>query len=388
MTSPKPKLETLAVHAADFKELNKDVVPAIHLTTTYEREEDGSYPQGFIYTRMDNPNRSALETALAALEGGTACAAFSSGMAAISAVLQLLKSGDHVLISDDLYHGTRHIVNGIMARWGLEASYVDMTNIDLVATQFQDNTKLVWLETPSNPLLKIIDIEALSKLSHTKGSLVAVDATWTTPVVQRPLDLGADIVMHSTTKYLGGHSDILGGAVIVNEDVNNGADNSALMEGIREIQLLGGAVPSPFDCWLLRRSLQSLPYRMRGHCENAMAIATFLETQNFVQAVHYPGLESHPQHATAAKQMTSFGGMMSLQIGEDETSPDLAMKLIANLKLIVRATSLGGVESLIEHRASIEGEGTTTPQNLLRVSIGLEHPDDLIADFVQALETL
>ncbi len=380
MTSPKPKLETLAVHAADFKELSKDVVPAIHLTTTYEREEDGSYPQGFVYTRSENPNRNALETALTALEGGDGCAAFSSGMAAISAVLQLLKSGDHVLISDDLYHGTRHIVNGIMARWGLEASYTDMTDVKEVATQLQDNTKLVWLETPSNPLLKIIDIEALSKLSHDKGSLVAVDATWTTPVVQRPLDLGADIVMHSTTKYLGGHSDILGGAVIVNDD--------ALMEGIREIQLLGGAVPSPFDCWLLRRSLQSLPYRMRGHCENAMAVASFLEKQNFVQAVHYPGLESHPQHAVASKQMASFGGMMSLQIGDDETSPDLAMKLAANLKLIVRATSLGGVESLIEHRASIEGEGTTTPQNLLRVSIGLEHPDDLIADFAQALESL
>ncbi len=380
MTSPKPKLETLAVHAADFKELSKDVVPAIHLTTTYEREEDGSYPQGFVYTRSENPNRNALETALTALEGGDGCAAFSSGMAAISAVLQLLKSGDHVLISDDLYHGTRHIVNGIMARWGLEASYTDMTDVNEVASQLQDNTKLVWLETPSNPLLKIIDIEALSKLSHDKGSLVAVDATWTTPVVQRPLDLGADIVMHSTTKYLGGHSDILGGAVIVNDD--------ALMEGIREIQLLGGAVPSPFDCWLLRRSLQSLPYRMRGHCENAMAVASFLEKQNFVQAVHYPGLESHPQHAVASKQMASFGGMMSLQIGDDETSPDLAMKLAANLKLIVRATSLGGVESLIEHRASIEGEGTTTPQNLLRVSIGLEHPDDLIADFAQALETL
>jgi len=379
-TSPKPKLETLAVHAADFKELSKDVVPAIHLTTTYEREEDGSYPEGFVYTRSENPNRNALETALAALEGGTSCAAFGSGMAAIAAVLQLLKSGDHVLISDDLYHGTRHIANGIMARWGLEASYVDMTDVEVVATHFQDNTKLVWLETPSNPLLKIIDIEALSNLSHDKGAQVAVDATWTTPVVQRPLDLGADIVMHSTTKYLGGHSDILGGAVIVNDD--------AIMEGIREIQLLGGAVPSPFDCWLLRRSLQSLPYRMRGHCDNALAIAQFLEAQDNVKAVHYPGLESHPQHTVAAKQMNSFGGMLSIQVGEEDANPDLAMKLAANLKLIVRATSLGGVESLIEHRASIEGEGTATPQNLLRISIGLEHPDDLIADFSQALETL
>ena len=380
MTSLKPKLETLAVHAADFAELSKDVVPAIHLTTTYEREEDGSYPQGFVYTRMENPNRSALETALAMLEGGTSCVAFGSGMAAIAAVLQLLKSGDHVLISDDLYHGTRHIVNGIMARWGLEASYVDMTDVESIATYFQENTELVWLETPSNPLLKIIDIEALSKLSHEKGSLVAVDATWTTPVVQRPLDLGADIVMHSTTKYLGGHSDILGGAVIVRDNF--------VMKGIREIQLLGGAVPSPFDCWLLRRSLQSLPYRMRGHCDNALAIAEFLETQDNIQAVHYPGLKSHPQHETATKQMNTFGGMMSIQVGEDPTSPDLAMKLAANLELIVRATSLGGVESLIEHRASIEGDGTTTPQNLLRISIGLEHPDDLIADFAQALAKL
>jgi len=376
----KPKLETLAVHAADFSELSKDVVPAIHLTTTYEREEDGSYPQGFVYTRSENPNRNALETALAALEGGVACAAFGSGMAAISSILQLLKSGDHVLISDDLYHGTRHIVNGIMARWGLEASYVDMTDVNSLDTQFQDNTKLVWLETPSNPLLKIIDIAALSSLSHKNDCLVAVDATWTTPVVQRPLDLGADIVMHSTTKYLGGHSDILGGAVIVNDE--------SLIESIREIQLLGGAVPSPFDCWLLRRSLQSLPYRMRGHCDNALKVAQFLETQDSVQAVHYPGLASHPQHQVAAKQMQSFGGMMSVQIGEDASSPDLAMKLAANLKLIVRATSLGGVESLIEHRASIEGEGTATPQNLLRISIGLEHPDDLIADFAQALAQL
>ncbi len=380
MTSSKVRLETLAVHAADFSELSKDVVPAIHLSTTYEREEDGSYPQGFVYTRSENPNRNALETALAALEGGTACAAFASGMAAISSVLQLLKSGDHVLISDDLYHGTRHIVNGIMARWGLEASYTDMTDVESVAEHFQENTKLVWLETPSNPLLKIIDIEALSKLSHEKGSLVAVDATWTTPVIQRPLDLGADIVMHSTTKYLGGHSDILGGAVIVKD--------AALMEGIREVQLLGGAVPSPFDCWLLRRSLQSLPYRMRGHCENAMAVASFLEKQDKIQAVHYPGLESHPQHSVAAKQMQAFGGMMSIQVGNDAESAALAMKLAAKLKLIVRATSLGGVESLIEHRASIEGEWTTTPQNLLRLSIGLEHPDDLIADFSQALKQL
>jgi cystathionine gamma-synthase len=244
-----------------------------------------------------------------------------------------------------------------------------------VAAAVRPETKLIWIETPSNPLLKITDIQAVAALAHAAGARCVVDNTWPSPVVQRPLELGADLVMHATTKYLGGHSDLLGGALVA-------ASNDAFFERIRFIQATGGAVPSPFDCWLLLRSLSTLPYRMRAHCAGAQTIAEFLKGSPRVEQVHYPGLKSHPGHSVAVRQMQGFGGMMSIQI---EGGAAEAMAVVAKVQLFTRATSLGGVESLIEHRASVEGPGSRTPQNLLRLSIGLEHPEDLIADLAQAL---
>ncbi|MEZ4630802.1 MAG: PLP-dependent aspartate aminotransferase family protein, partial [Deinococcales bacterium] len=282
--SQKPlKLETLAVHAGtQVDPASKAVIPGIFLSTTYEREIDGSYATPFVYSRIDNPNRHSLEEALAALEGAKHCASFSSGMAAIHTLFSCLKAGDHVVITDDLYHGTRHVLNKVMQRWQLSASYVDMTDLNKVTSAIQDNTSLIYTETPTNPLLKIADIAELGKIAKAHQLMLAVDSTWTTPIIQRPLTLGADVVIHSTTKYLGGHSDILGGALLLNDDY--------LLTKVRELQMLGGAVPSPFECWLLHRSLRSLPYRMRGHCENASQIASALAQDKRIQRVHYPGL--------------------------------------------------------------------------------------------------
>jgi cystathionine gamma-synthase len=370
-------LETLAVHAGrDVEHGTGAVTPSITLSTTFERAEDGSFPHGHIYTRSSNPNRDALETALATLEGGKSALAFASGQAAVAAVMQSLSTGDHVILPDDLYHGVRYFVQDVMGRWGLESSFVDMREPSNLEKALRPNTKLVWIETPTNPRLKINDIECLAVIAHRAGALCAVDNTWATPVLQRPLELGADIVMHSTTKYLGGHSDLLGGCLVVREENDT-------YGRLRTIQSLSGAVPSPFDCWLLLRSLPTLPYRVRAHSENATRIAAFLHQHPRVTSTHYPGLETHPGHKIAAKQMRGFGGMLSFEIkgGKDD-----AMAAAAKVKLFTRATSLGGVESLIEHRASVEGPATVTPQNLLRVSVGLEHPDDLIADLAQALD--
>jgi cystathionine gamma-synthase len=350
-------------------------MPPIQLSTTFERGADGSYPTQYVYTRSENPNRIALEECLAALEGGTAAAAFASGMASIAATLQALAPGDHVLLPDDLYHGTRRFVREILGPWGLAHDFIDMTSLDTVRRALRQNTRLVWVETPSNPLLKITDIAAVAELAHAAGALVAVDNTWASPIGQQPLALGADLVMHATTKYLGGHSDILGGAVIVRE-------HGPFFERLSTIQKVGGAVPSPFDCWLLLRSIRTLPYRIRAHAENAGAVARFLAEHPAVEAVHYPGLPGHPGHAVAVRQMRLFGGMLSVQVKGGMTE---ALAVAAKVKLFTRATSLGGVESLIEHRASVEGPYGTTPPNLLRVSVGLEHPDDLVADLAQAL---
>lgn len=369
-------LETLAVHAG--REVEKGtgaVTPSITLSTTFERAEDGTFPHHHIYTRSSNPNRDALETALAALEGGKNALAFASGQAAVAAVMQSLSTGDHVVLPDDLYHGVRYFVREVMARWGLQSSFIDMRDPANLEAALRPNTKLIWIETPTNPRLKINDIEFLAAIAHKAGALCAVDNTWATPVLQRPLELGADIVMHSTTKYLGGHSDLLGGCLVVREE-------DEVFGRLKTIQALSGAVPSPFDCWLLLRSLPTLPYRVRAHTENAGKVAEFLSQHPRVDVTHYPGLETHPGHQIAAKQMRGFGGMLSFEVmgGKEE-----AMAVAARVKLFTRATSLGGVESLIEHRASVEGPETVTPENLLRVSVGLEHPDDLIADLEQAL---
>jgi cystathionine gamma-synthase len=370
------KIETLAVHAGNRADPATGAVTLpIHLSTTFERSADGSYPHGYIYTRTDNPNRKALEECLAALEGGAASAAFSSGSAATMSVLQALSPGDHVIAPNDAYHGTSNILREVLAPWGLETTFVDMTDPDQAERAVRPNTKLIWIETPSNPLLKVSDIAKLSKIAHGAGALSACDNTWATPILQRPLELGADLVMHSTTKYLSGHSDVLGGAVIAKVDGD-------VFKRIKKIQTSGGAVPSPFDCWLTLRGVRTLPYRMRAHSENAMKVAEFLRGHPKVEAVHYPGLKGHSGHGVASRQMASFGGMVSFQLKGGRES---AMAVAAKVRLFTRATSLGGTESLIEHRASVEGPRTKTPDNLLRASIGLENADDLIEDLAQAL---
>lgn len=372
------KLETLAVHAGRAVEpATGAITPPITLSTTFERAEDGSFPAGFIYTRMGNPNRDALEAALASLEGGAVGFAFASGQAAASAVLQTLSAGDHVILPDDLYHGMRHLVKEVLARWGLAFDFVDMRDPVQVERAVRPETRLIWVETPSNPQLKIVDIARVAAIARNAGALCAVDNTWATPIWQRPLELGADVVAHSTTKYLGGHSDVLGGAIILRES------DTPLAERLRGVQSLAGGVPSPFDCWLLLRSLPTLAVRVRQQTATAGAVAAFLEQHPRVEAVHYPGLPSHAGHEVAARQMSGFGAMLSFQVKGGQAE---AMQVAARLKLFIRATSLGGVESLIEHRASVEGADTPTPANLLRVSIGLEHADDLIGDLAQALD--
>jgi cystathionine gamma-synthase len=370
------RIETLAVHAGHLPDAATGAVtPPIHLSTTFERAPDGSFPGGHVYTRSSNPNRTALEEALRALEGGAAAAAFSSGSAATMAIFQALSPGDHVIAPDDAYYGTAKLLRELFAPWGLAASFVDMTDPAHVAAALRPETRLVWMETPSNPLLKVTDIAHVAAMARAAGALAVVDNTWATPVLQRPLALGADLVMHSTTKYLSGHSDTLGGAVIA-------AREDAYFQRLRLIQTAGGAVPSPFECWLVGRGLRTLPHRMRAHCENATRVARYLADHPAVAAVHYPGLESHAGHAVAARQMSAPGGMLSVQVHGGRAE---AMAMAAKLRLITRATSLGGTESLIEHRASVEGPETATPENLLRLSVGLEHPDDLIADLARAL---
>ncbi|MEP6730430.1 MAG: aminotransferase class V-fold PLP-dependent enzyme [bacterium] len=373
------RIETLAVHAGHSADPSTGAVtPPIHLSTTFERETDGGYRGGHVYARTSNPNRTSLEQVLATLEKGEVALAYSSGSAATMAVFQALSPGDHVIAPDDAYYGTLRQLREIFAVWGLEADVADMTNLDAVAKLLRPNTKIVWVETPSNPLVRVVDIEKLAELAHSVGARCVVDNTWATPVLQLPLALGADVVMHSTTKYLGGHSDLLGGALVVKK-------NDEFAERLSLMQKVGGAVPSPFDCWLLVRGIRTLPWRMRAHCDNAMQVARFLESHKAIAAVHYPGLESHSGHEIAVRQMTDFGGMMSIQLRGGEKS---ALDLTRKLTLFTRATSLGGTESLIEHRASVEGPTTLAPVNLLRVSIGLEHPDDLIEDLEQALSKL
>lgn len=370
------RIETLAVHAGHAVDAATGAVATpIHLSTTFERDAEGNYPQGFIYGRSGNPTRSALESALAALEGGAEAAAFSSGLAACSGVLQSLASGDHVIAPTDVYHGMTKLLREVYMRWGLEVTFVDMTNLDEVKNAVRAQTKLIWIETPSNPLLKITDIAAAAEIAHGAGALCACDNTWA-PIVQRPLDLGCDLVMHSTTKYLGGHSDVTGGAIVAKTSTD-------FFARVREIQTTCGGVPSPFDCWLILRGMRSLPWRMRGHCENALKVATWLADHAQVDAVHYPALETHAGHEIAARQMSAFSGMLSFEV---RGGREPALAAAAKTKIFIQATSLGGVESLIEHRASIKGEDPRTPQGLLRLSIGLEHPDDLIEDLAQALE--
>jgi cystathionine gamma-synthase len=373
------KIETRAIHAGrHIDPASGAVTPPICLSTTFERSPEGEYPLGYVYSRDNNPNRRALEECLADLEGGTQALSFSSGLAVATAVVQGLEAGAHIVAPDDVYWGFRKVVGGVFERWPVEVSYVDMTDLDAVSSAIRPSTRLIWTETPSNPLMKITDLAAIAKLAQSGATRIATvcDGTFATPVLQRPLELGIDLVAHSTTKYIGGHSDVIGGALIT------GAP-SDLFDRARVSQKFGGSVPSPFDCWLTLRGLDTFPYRVRAQSENAMRVARFLQAHPAVEKVHYPGLAEHPGHAIAAHQMSAFGGMLSFQVrgGREE-----AMTAVARCKLFIRATSLGGAHSLVEHRASVEGPDSKTPQNLIRVSIGLEHFDDLAADLAQALD--
>ena len=370
------RIETIAVHAGHAVDPGTGAVtPAIHPSTTYERAPDGTYPRGYLYSRNDNPNRSALEACLAALEGGAAAAAFASASAATSAVFLALRPGDHVVAPADAYHGTLRLLRETFAAWGLQTTFVDMTAPEAVAGALRPGTRLVWVETPSNPLWKVADIARLAALARDAGALCVCDNTTATPILQSPLRLGADLVVHATTKYLGGHGDVMGGAVV-------GREPGGLFDRVRALQAAGGAVPSPFDCWLVLRGVRTLPWRMRAHSANAQRVADFLAGHAGVEAVHYPGLATHPGHDVARRQMAGFGGMLSVQVRGGAAA---AMAVAARLRVFTRATSFGGTESLVEHRASIEGPGTRTPENLLRLSVGLENADDLIEDLARAL---
>lgn len=370
------RIETLAVHAGHRVDAATGAVtPPIYLSSTFERAADGTI-QDFFYARHGNPNRAALEACLAALEGGVAAAAFASGAAATMSILQALAPGDHVVAPSDAYHGTAILLRDILGPWGLAATFVDMADLARVERAIRPDTKLVWVETPSNPLLRLSDIERIAALAHAARARCVVDNTWASPVLQRPFELGADLALHSTTKYLGGHCDVLSGAVVAKQD-------DTFFQRIRNVQIQGGAVAPAFDCWLVMRGIRTLPYRVRGHCQNARAVAAFLVRHPRVEIVHFPGLPTHPGYAIAAKQMKDFGGMLSFQVrgGRPE-----ALAVAAKLRIVTRATSLGGPDSLIEHRASIEPPDKGTPENLLRLSVGLEHPDDLIEDLAQALD--
>jgi cystathionine gamma-synthase len=372
---PQLHLETVAVHAGRGVDPATGAVTApIHLSTTFQRGTDGDYPLGFSYSRSDNPNRAALEHALAIIEGGPVAAAFASGLAAATAIFQALAPNDHVIAPLEAYHGVLRLLRTLFMRWELRVDFVDMPDLDAIKKAVGPRTKLIWVETPCNPTLKLTDLAAVAEIAQQAGAILVCDNTWS-PIIQRPFALGADVVMHSTTKYFGGHSDVLGGALIARQD-------NEFWERVREVQATGGAVPAPFDCWLVHRGMQTLPCRMGAHCANALRVAEFLASHPRVARVHYPGLASHAQHDLAVRQMSAFGGMLSFELRGDRAA---AMALPNQTRIFTRATSLGGVESLIEHRQSIEGPDTRTPDTLLRLSIGLEHPDDLIADLAQAL---
>ena len=370
-------IETILAHAGcDPDPLTGAIIPPLHLSTTFERESDGSYPRGYMYSRNENPTRAQFEQTLARLEGGEHAFAFSSGMAASTAILQALRPGDHVILASDLYYGMRRLVQTVFVDWGIELDEVDLTDPENVARTARENTRLVWVESPSNPLLNLIDLRAVAASTHAAGALLVVDNSWATPVLQRPLALGADVVVHSVTKYLSGHSDVLGGAVVFSAD-------SELSQRVRHVQIAAGAVMDPFSAWLTLRGMRSLSARLRVQCQNARQIAGFLNNHLAVEATHFPGLPEHPGHQIAARQMKDFGGMLSFQVAGGKSE---ALAVTGRTRIFRRATSLGGTESLIEHRASLEAGSGVVPENLLRLSIGLEDPDDLISDLSHALD--
>jgi cystathionine gamma-synthase len=370
------RFETLAVHAAAEPDPRTGAVTAaIQMSTAFQRAADGTFPSGFAYIRDANPNRRALEEAMAALEGGASAVAFASGMAATMAVFQALAPGDHVVAPLDAYFGTPKLLREHFVPWGLEVTFADMTDVAAVRAAIRPKTRLIWTETPSNPTIAVTDLGAIAAIAKPAGALLACDNTWATPFLQQPFTLGADLVMHSTTKYLSGHSDVMGGVVVAREA-------GPVAERLRSVQVDGGAVPSPFDSWLVLRGIRTLPWRMRAHCSNAATVAAFLSEHPRVERVHYPGLRGDQGYSVASRQMSAAGGMLSFVVPGGRAR---AFDVAARLRLFTRATSLGGPESLVEHRASVEGATSRAPEGLLRLSIGLEHSDDLIADLRQAL---
>jgi len=376
---------TRSVHAAmDPEEVTGSVQPPIFQTSTYV-QEDFSVHKGYEYARTHNPTREALEKAMAELESPNTPATgicFGSGMAAITAVSQLLSSGDHIIACDDLYGGTVRLFDQVLSRYGIETTYSKLSEGDLEKTA-QENTKVLWLESPTNPLLSVHDIKHLASQAKDNGWMVVVDNTFASPVLQRPLDLGADIVLHSTTKYIGGHSDVVGGCVIMRD--------KELIERLKFLQNAAGAVPGPFDCFLILRGIRTLALRMERHCDNAEEITERLTKRSEVTRILYPGLKSHPNHHVAATQMRRFGGMISIEIEGGETA---ARKFAAALKLFSTAESLGGVESLINHPWTMTHAAIPEQQRrdagmtpgLVRLSVGIEDIEDLWADIVQALQ--
>lgn len=380
------KFGTAAIHAGQEPDIATGaIMTPIYQTSTYVQSEPAVH-KGYDYSRAGNPTRTALEKNLAALEGAKYCAAFSSGMGAIDAVIKLLKTGDHVLAGNDLYGGTYRIFVKVFEQFGLSFDFTDMSKEENVRKGIKPNTKMVWVETPTNPLLRIVDIEMIATLARETGALTVVDNTFATPFLQRPLSLGADIVVHSATKYIGGHSDVILGAAI--------ADNDGIAAKLYFIQKSSGAVPGPFDCFLALRGTKTLHVRMERHCENAKKVAEFLAAHRKVQHVNYPGFKSHPNHAIAAKQMSGFGGMVSFTLKSDDI--EAATKLTTLTKIFALAESLGGVESLIEHPASMTHSSlprevrlrSGLEDTLIRLSVGIEDADDLTEDLKQALEKI
>jgi len=378
------KFGTACIHAGQAPDPSTGaIMTPIYQTSTYVQAAPGRH-KGYEYSRTGNPTRTALEANLAALEGATHGVCFSSGLGAMDGVMRLLSAGDHVVTCDDVYGGTYRLFTQIFARYGLEFSFTDMSDPARVRAAIAPHTKLVWLESPTNPLLKVLDIQAIAAVARQAGALVVVDNTFATPYLQQPLALGAHLAVHSLTKYLGGHSDVIGGAVLTND--------AQLAERLHYVQNAVGAVPGPMDCFLVLRGTKTLHVRMERHCENAMLVAQYLDAHPAVGRVYYPGLPHHPQHALALRQMRAFGGMVSFRLKDD--SLERAAKLCSATRLFALAESLGGVESLIEHpaimtHASIPKavrESYGVNDSLIRLSVGIEDADDLVDDLGQALE--
>lgn len=371
--------ETRAIHVGQAPDpATGAVITPVYQTSTFSQSAVGVH-KGYDYSRTANPTRTALEQCLASLENARSCLAFSSGMAAITTLMLRFKSGDHFVVCDDVYGGTYRLFRKVLEDLQLEFTFVDMTDLEATRMALRPNTRMIWIETPTNPLLKIIDIEAVARIGHQHGAMIGVDNTFASPYLQQPLELGADVLVHSTTKYLGGHSDIIGGAIVTSD--------TGLYQDLKFLQNAVGAVPGPFDCWLALRGLKTLALRMERHCTNAMQLARWLERCPQVERVIYPGLESHPQHGLATKQMKAYGGMISIIL---KAGADAARRMVERTRLFALAESLGGVESLIElpaamtHQSVAESPLAVDP-GLVRLSVGIENLEDLTADLEQAL---